>query len=38
MEDLTKSQETELEDFDLPGNDLDPNTPTPAEQKRSRSS
>ncbi|WP_297182143.1 putative ABC transporter permease [uncultured Enorma sp.] len=34
MEDLTKSQETELEDFDLPGNDLDPNTPTPAEQKK----
>lgn len=34
MEDLTKSQETELEDFDLPGNDLDPNTPTPTEQKK----
>lgn len=34
MEDLTKSRETELEDFDLPGNDLDPNTPTPAEQKK----
>lgn len=34
MEALTKSQETELEDFDLPGNDLDPNTPTPAEQKK----
>lgn len=34
MEDLTKPQGTEREDLDLPGNDLDPKTPAPAEQKK----